>query len=140
MSNSLVVPEVDLAKWGDRIINDPLNGALPMTGAAFRALVDSLPLSDKPVGVELDAQTLGRLYADRCTPYDFAQFLMDQLRASGCSAVEGVAGFKLRLNRGKIFKIKSVPQEFSFHYLWLADPLCTALGISGDDKNSLRMD
>jgi hypothetical protein len=121
-------------QWGDRIIGDPtLNN--PMTAEAFHDLVEELPLADKPVGVMLDAQTLGRLFADHTSPFVFQQFLLEQFKQAGCDAVSGVIKFKL--HRGKIFKLKAAPGEFFFRYLWLAPILCAALGVQGDDKRSM---
>ena len=121
------------AKWGDRVLGDV---QAPMTGAAFHDLVEALPIEDKPIGVALDPQTLGRLYADRTSPYVFQQFLLEQLKQVGCTAVEGTIKFKL--TRGKVFKLKARPGEMMFRYVWLAGPLCAALGVEGDDKISLK--
>ena len=130
------LPEVDLAKWGDRIIGDPrFQEQMPITGEAFQQLVESLPLEDKPCGVIVDAQTLGRLWADKCSPWEFNQFLFMLLKQAGCNAVEGV--LKLKLTRGKVLKIKSVPGDMEFRYVWLAEPLCVALGIM--NRESLVM-
>lgn len=134
------LPVVDMAKWGDRIIGsaDFVNAeSMPMTGEAFQQLVEQLDIADQPCGIVVDAQTLGRLWADKCSPAEFNQFLFMQLKAAGCSAVEGT--LKMKLNRGKVFKIKSVPGEMEFRYMWLAPVLCAALGVAGDDKIGLVM-
>lgn len=120
-------------KWADRIVGDPSVCQAPMTDAAFHALVEQLPLEDRPIGISVDAQTLGRLVADKTGPVAFSQFLLEQLKEAGCSAVTGVIRF--RLMRGKVFKLKSNPGEWAFRYIWLADPLCAAMGVT--DKISV---
>jgi hypothetical protein len=121
------LPIVDMKKWGDRILASNFGEAMPMTDAAFHDLVEQLDVADKPCGVTLDAQTLGRLFVDKCKPYEFNQFLFMQFKQAGCSAVEGV--IKMKLTRGKIFKLRSAPGEMEFHYMWLPDVLCHALGV-----------
>ena len=124
-----------MAKWGDRIISGVDNITAPMTDKQFHDMVEQLDVADKPCGVTIDAQTLGRLYTDKCSPWEFNQFLFMQFKQAGCSAVEGV--LKLKLTRGKVFKLKSSPGEMEFHYMWMPDILCAALGLASDDKESL---
>ena len=137
MSNAVLEPSEQSAewraRWADRIVGDPSVCQAPMTDAAFHALVEQLPLDDRPIGISVDAQTLGRLFADKTGPVAFNQFLLEQLKAVGCSAVSGVIRFKL--TRGKVFKLKAQPGEWAFRYIWLADPLCTAMGVT--DKISV---
>ena len=88
MSNAVLEPSEQSAewraRWADRIVGDPSVCQAPMTDAAFHALVEQLPLEDRPIGISVDAQTLGRLFADKTGPVAFNQFLLEQLKAVGC--------------------------------------------------------
>jgi hypothetical protein len=116
------MPEVDLRKWGDRIIGDasqrlPTPGTLPS------------PTTDKPTSIRIPGYDVARLYADHANPYHFAQFLLERFKHAGVP-VEGVVGVRLRLNRGKIFKLRSKPGDDSFRYCWLPDEHADALAVS----------
>ena len=122
------VPEVDMKKWGDRIIGDvtpPIDESL------------ALQSDEAPVGIIVSAQELGRMYHDHVSPRVFTQFLLENLKFAGCPAVSGSAVFKL--NRGKVFRLKSQPGDTDFRYLWIPPVLVAAMGMDGDDKESVRV-
>ena len=117
-------PEVDLKKWGSRII-DP--GPLP-------ANVSSLEISAQPIGVIIDAETIVRAHRAHGGPRAFNQLLLAAFKDAG-APVEGMA--ILKLSHGKVFKLKSRPGVFFFRYIWMPLERCAALGVSGEEKASL---
>ena len=114
-------------KWGDRVIKQdaPIDTAL------------ALQNDERPVGIVLSGQELAKLYCDHTSPRVFAQFLLEQLKFAGCPAISGSAVF--RLLRGKIFRLKSQPGDTDFRYLWVPPVLVAAMGMDGDDKESIRL-
>ena len=124
MSNTKL-PEVDLKKWGDRIIQQPT------------AVDESLASQndEAPVGIIVSAQEVGRFYHDKTSPRVYTQWLLENLKHAGCPAVSGSVVFKLE--RGKVFRLKSQPGDFDFRYLWVPPALVTAMGM--DDKESVRV-
>ncbi len=67
--------------------------------------------------IKVDAQEIGRLYADKTTPDGYQQFLLGKLREAG-GPVEGT--LKLTLAHGKFLRFKrNDPGEF--RYMWLAE-------------------
>ena len=120
------LPEVD-PKWRDRIIT-----ASPGVDLSIAAQSD-----EQPVGVILDAQEIGKLYATKAGPRGFAQYLLEQLKGAGCPAISGSAVFRLR--RGKVFKLKTKPGDFEFRYIWLPPAMVQAVGMDSDDKESVRV-
>ena len=119
-------PEVDLKKWGHRILGGPQAPAIntSVIGASDR----------KPIALRLAGYEIALLYRDKTTPYEFAQELLRRFRALG-APVEGMA--TLRLSHGKVFKLRSKPGDASFNYLWLPDHYCRAMGLASDEKRSL---
>jgi hypothetical protein len=115
-------------KWGDRIIGDPK----PPIDESLAAQSD-----EAPVGIVLSGQELAKLYCDHTSPRVFSQFLLEQLKFAGCPAVSGSVVFKL--NRGKVFRLKSQPGDFDFRYMWVPPMLVAAMGMDGDDKESVRV-
>ena len=116
-------------KWSDRIIGD----VAPPVDEALAAQTD-----EQPVGIIVSAQELGRMYHDHVSPRVYSQWLLEQLKGAGCPAISGSAVFKL--NRGKVFRLKSQPGDTDFRYLWLPPMLVTAVGMSGDNQVSVRVD
>ena len=121
------VPEVDMKKWGDRIIQQPT------------AIDESLASQndEAPVGIIVSAQEVGRFYHDKTSPKVFTQFLLENLKGAGCPAISGSIVFKLE--RGKVFRLKSQPGDFDFRYMWIPPALVAAMGMDGDDKESVRL-
>jgi hypothetical protein len=73
----------------------------------------------KPVCVALHAQEIGRLYADRVTPFEYMQGLLYRLREAG-APVEGTN--ILRLAHGKVFKLRQSNLGRAWvSYLWLPE-------------------
>ena len=120
------VPEVDMKKWGDRIIGD----ATPPIDESLASQND-----EAPVGIIVSAQEVGRFYHDKTSPRVYTQWLLENLKHAGCPAVSGSVVFKLE--RGKVFRLKSQPGDFDFRYLWVPPALVTAMGM--DDKESVRV-
>lgn len=118
------LPEVDLKKWGDRILGGP-NGALPAPDMNVIRQAE-----EKPIAIQVAGYDVARLFADHTGPYLFAQFLLERFKAAG-APVEGVPSVKLRLHHGKIFKLRSQPGDASFRYIWLPEEHATALGVQG---------
>ena len=127
MSNTKL-PEVDMKKWGSRIIGGPTTPV----DEALAAQTD-----EQPVGIIVSAQEMARFYADKSSPRTYAQFLLEGLKNAGCPAVSGSAVFKLQ--RGKVFKLKTEPGSLDFKYMWVPPLLVTAMGVDGDDKESVRL-
>ena len=125
MSNTKV-PEVDMKKWGSRIIGD----VAPPVDEALAAQTD-----EQPVGIIVSAQELGRMYHDHTSPRVYTQWLLENLKHAGCPAISGSVVFKLE--RGKVFRLKSQPGDMDFRYLWIPPALVTAMGM--DDKESVRV-
>ena len=122
------VPEVDMKKWGDRIIGD----ATPPIDESLASQND-----EAPVGIIVSAQEVGRFYHDKTSPRVYTQWLLEQLKGAGCPAISGSAVF--RLLRGKIFRLKSQPGDTDFRYLWIPPALVAAVGMDSDDKESVRV-
>ena len=114
-------------KWGDRVIKQdaPIDAAL------------ALQSDEQPVGIIVSAQEVGRMYHDHTSPRVFSQFLLEQLKFAGCPAISGSIVFKLQ--RGKVFRLKSQPGDMDFRYLWVPPALVAAMGMDGDDKESVRL-
>ena len=127
MATTSKLPEVDLKKWGDRIIQQPATIDESLAAANDEA----------PVGIIVSGQELARFYADKTSPRVYTQWLLEQLKFAGCPAVSGSVVFKL--NRGKVFRLKSPPGDFSFRYMWVPPALVQAMGMDGDDKESVRL-
>ena len=121
------LPDVDLAKWGDRIIRQPT--------AINESLVSQN--DEAPVGIVLSGNELAKMYHDHTSPRVFSQFLLEQLKFAGCPAISGSIVFKLQ--RGKVFRLKSQPGDMDFRYLWVPPALVAAMGMDGDDKESVRL-
>ena len=121
------LPEVDLKKWGDRIIQQP--------AAIDEAL--AAETDEQPVGIIVSANEMAKFYADKSSPRTYAQYLLERLKDAGCPAVSGSAVFRLR--RGKVFKLRSEPGNTDFKYIWLPPALVEAVGMQGDDKESVRL-
>ena len=122
------VPEVDMKKWGDRIIGD----ATPPIDESLASQND-----EAPVGIIVSAQEVGRFYHDKTSPRVYTQWLLEQLKGAGCPAISGSIVFKLE--RGKVFRLKSQPGDFDFRYMWVPPALVAAMGMDGDDKESVRL-
>jgi len=120
------LPEVDLKKWGDRILGD--NSAAPVDHAVI-AQSDRKPIAVRVAGFEMAA-----LYRNHATPYEFAQDLLRRFRAVG-APVEGMA--VLKLAHGKVFKLRSKPGDASFNYIWLPEAYVAGLGVAGEEQRSL---
>jgi hypothetical protein len=118
------LPEVDLKKWGDRVINP---GPLPLD-------TSKLTLDSQPIGIILSPEDIARCYMDRGGPREFNQMLLRHFRQAG-APVEGMA--ILRLAHGKIFKLRSAPGDFEFRYVWVPMELAAAMGVARDGAESL---
>lgn len=97
---------IDLAKWGDR----------QATEAEVARAVD-LSRADRPIAIAIDAQEIGRMFADRYSPYAFNQYLLERFKAAG-APVEGV--IKMKLVYGAIARMKTQLGDMQFTYLWLS--------------------
>ena len=123
MPTDFKTPEVDLKKWGHRILGE---NHVPIDQGVI-AQSDRKPIALRLVGYEI-----ALLYRDKTTPYEFAQELLRRFRALG-APVEGMA--TLKLSHGKVFKLRSKPGDASFNYLWL--PEASVLGLGVGEKASL---
>ena len=115
-------------KWSDRIIGDPK----PPVDEYLATQTD-----ERPVGIIVSGQELARMYHDHVSPKVFTQFLLENLKGAGCPAISGSIVFKLE--RGKVFRLKSQPGDFDFRYMWIPPALVAAMGMDGDDKESVRL-
>ena len=75
------------------------------------------------------------MYHDHTSPRVYTQWLLENLKHAGCPAISGSVVFKLE--RGKVFRLKSQPGDSDFRYLWIPPMLVTAMGM--DDKESVRV-
>ena len=102
-----VIPD----KYQDRLIAPPKATA---RDAIFHEREEPLG----PVVLTVDAQTIGAMYAKRCTPYEYSQMLLERFKALGVP-VEGA--LRHRLVMGQIAKVKPDPgmQDEFIRYLWL---------------------
>jgi hypothetical protein len=126
-SQSDKAPEVDMKKWGDRVLGGTSAPTLPVD-------VSSLALEAQPIGIIVDAEQIARAYMAKGGPKEFNQMLLAFFKDAG-APVEG--GLTLRLAHGKIFKLKSKPGEFFFRYMWMPLELCAAYGLAGEEQRSL---
>lgn len=70
----------------------------------------------KPIAIRVSAQDIGRMYAEKYSPYMFNQALLERFKAVGVP-VEGA--LHLRLVDGAIAREKpNGPQDY-FQYVWL---------------------
>ena len=113
-------------KWGSRIVGGPVTPVDENLAAQS---------DEQPVGIIVSGQELARMHHDHVSPRVYTQFLLENLKGAGCPAVSGSAVFKL--NRGKVFRLKSQPGDTDFRYLWIPPVLVTAMGM--DDKESVRL-
>jgi len=120
MPDNNKLPEVNMRKWGDRILGGP-NAALPTPTRPE-------PTKDKPIAIRVAGYDVARLFADHAGPYQFAQFLLERFKAAG-APVEGAVHRKL--SRGEIFKLRSQPGDASFRYIWLPPEHLQALSVDG---------
>jgi hypothetical protein len=123
------MPENDLPpippEYRDRVLVKDPNALLP---AVDNQIIAAAAPGDKVVTVKVLGYEIAALYADKTGPYAFNQLLLERFQAAG-APVEGT--IRLRLARGKVFKIKSQPGDASFRYVWLPDEHCQALGVQG---------
>ena len=108
-------------KYQDRVLVKDPNLLLPKIQAPE-------PTKDKVIAIRVAGFEIAALYNDRTGPYQFSQLLLERFKAAG-APVEGIV--RLRLARGKVFKIKSRPGDASFRYVWLPNEHCQALGVQG---------
>ena len=71
-----------------------------------------------PIVVTIDAQVIGALYASRTSPYEFNQFLMQELKSAG-APIEGT--LRLRPSHGKVGRVKTSIEKGHFAYFWISD-------------------
>lgn len=127
MPTDFKIPEVDRAKWGDRILGGTA-ATLP------RADASSFSLDAQPIGIIVGAEQIARAYVGKGGPKAFNQMLLTFFKDAG-APVEGLA--TLKLAHGKIFKLRSRPGEFFFRYMWMPLELVAAYGLLGEEQRSL---
>jgi hypothetical protein len=71
-----------------------------------------------PIKVVLDAQEVGRLYANKTNPYKFRQYLLEMLRQAG-APVSGI--LDLKLDHGAIARFTKEPVVGQFTYFWIPE-------------------
>jgi len=118
------LPEVP-EKFRDRVLVKDPNALLPVVDSQ---IIAAAAPGDRVVAIKVAGFEIAALYADKTGPYAFAQLLLERFKAAG-APVEGT--IRLRLARGKVFKIKSQPGDASFRYVWLPDEHCQAMGVAG---------
>ena len=131
-SNGDKSPEVDMSKWGDRIIG----GDTPMQhGVDTSQLAATNDPGDVPLGIIVEPDIIVTMSVTRAKVREFNQMLLERFRDAGVP-VDGSSGF-LKLNRGKIFKLRSPPGQMEFRYVWLPDAYCRALAVDAENRQSL---
>jgi hypothetical protein len=101
--------EVDMAMWGDRMVE---TAPTPGQGAT-----DATAGVQKPIAVALNAQDVGRMYAANYSPYMFMQEVLEKLKAAG-APIEGT--IRLRVAHGAVARVKpNLDNGAVFQYLWL---------------------
>jgi hypothetical protein len=120
------LPEIP-EKFRDRVLTRDPNALLP---AVDSQIIAAAAPEDKVVAIKVAGFEIAALYADKTGPYAFAQLLLERFKAAG-APVEGT--IRLRLARGKVFKLKSNPGDASFRYVWLPPEHCQSLGVQGHE-------
>jgi hypothetical protein len=91
---------------------------------------EELLKAERPILVTLDANEIGRLYADSTTPDGFVQYILTKLKARAPGLVEGT--LRLRLKYGRIARVKdSVQGKGFFDYLWISPAYIAKLNEMG---------
>ena len=119
MSNKL--PEIP-EKYRDRVMGDNK----PQVSLSTLNAVET---DERPVAVFLSANDIAKMYKEGAGPYMFLQVLLERLRAAGCTAVEG--SIRLKLNRGRVVKVKQEPGSWQFAYCWLPPSYVMSLEEDG---------
>jgi hypothetical protein len=72
----------------------------------------------QPIIIAVDAQDIGRLYANKANPRKYNQFLMELFRQAG-APVEGILDLKFK--HGAMARFIKEAKPGVFHYAWLPE-------------------